>query len=909
MIAAALLASLAIAPASAASADVLVYYNQDIVGSTTAFSGMSNAITGAGGTISWTSVRGTTAWPTSYSSSVKLIIFVLPPDSFNSAEAAAVANVVRYGGRVVVMGDWDDGSAVTFSAENGFANSLLSAMGMSMRIQGSLLLAGTTCSSAATIQSDSLTSGVSTLYVASSSYVTGGTSLLSFAGVDLVQVEELPGAAGSRDPYDVIVSGDTNIFLDTCTGASSTGANYTFWENLYTGLCPDDDGDGYTDDTCGGSDCDDADSSSYPSASETCDGADNDCDGATDEGVTTVYYEDADNDSYGDASSATKECSLPSGFSVNNTDCDDTDSSVYPGATETCDGDDEDCDYTIDEGAESTFYRDSDGDGYGNSASTTEACDVPSGYSSDATDCDDGDATRYPGAPEICDGDDEDCDGSIDEGKTGVYYWDGDHDGWGDSSITSETCSAGSGYVSDGGDCDDSDSSVHPTATEVAYDGIDQDCDGDDLCDVDGDGVDYTSCPSGTDCDDDDSSTYPGATDRPYDGIDQDCDGVDIIDVDGDGYDADHAGGSDCNDTDSTVLPGASESCDGEDQDCDGIVDEGTVCLDDDGDGFTETGGDCDDTDDTVSPAGFETCDGDDEDCDSIIDEGTDCYDDDGDGYTEDDGDCNDADAAIGPHAKEIDENGIDDDCDSQVDAGVSDPDGDGYTIDGGDCAEEDGDVYPGATELADNEDNDCDGEVDEGTVGYDDDGDGYTELDDDCHDGDDEIYPGANEIVDGIDNDCDGAVDEGGPQSDDDGDGFTEEGGDCDDSDAEVHPGAAEIPNGVDDDCDGVEDDGTTAYDDDSDGYSEDEGDCDDGDGWRHPGAEETCEGIDNDCDSLVDEGCDDLTTPVFTEVGICSGCGTGVGISWIWLLGLGAFGRRRRESVSPGHLDRSAD
>ena len=227
--------------------------------------------------------------------------------------------------------------------------------------------------------------------------------------------------------------------------------------------------------------------------------------------------------------------------------------------------------------------------------------------------------------------------------------------------------------------------------------------------------------------------------------------------------------------------------------------------YDRDSDGWTGCAGDCDDNNDRVWPGAPETPDGIDEDCDGVVDEGTSAFDDDGDGFSEDDGDCNDSDAAVGPGASEQLSNGIDDDCDGVVDQGTTDLDVDGYSTLGGDCDDTEATVYPGAPEAPDGLDNDCDGSVDEGTINVDDDGDGFTELAGDCNDGDATISPSAPELPNWLDDDCDGAVDEGTVQADDDGDGFSEQGGDCDDSDASVGPAAPEVPaNGIDDDCDG---------------------------------------------------------------------------------------------------------
>ena len=94
-------------------------------------------------------------------------------------------------------------------------------------------------------------------------------------------------------------------------------------------------------------------------------------------------------------------CSPLSGYIETGGDCDDTESTVFPGAPEICDGLDNDCDGAIDDGLIVTYYEDSDGDSYGNPLVTLEDCAQPSGYVTDNTDCNDGEATVYPGAPEL----------------------------------------------------------------------------------------------------------------------------------------------------------------------------------------------------------------------------------------------------------------------------------------------------------------------------------------------------------------------------------------------------------------------------------------------------------------------------------------------------------------------------
>ncbi|MCB9763854.1 MAG: hypothetical protein H6739_29055 [Alphaproteobacteria bacterium] len=233
-------------------------------------------------------------------------------------------------------------------------------------------------------------------------------------------------------------------------------------------------------------DCDDANASANPGATEVCDSVDNDCDGATDEddaADATTWYLDFDSDGYGGTAFSQTACDAPSGYVADATDCDDTDATANPGATEVCDGVDNNCDGDTDEDDAAdvtTWYLDFDSDGYGGSTYTQVSCDAPRGYVDDSQDCDDGDATVNPGATEVCDSVDNDCDGTTDEDDAAdAVSWspDADSDGYGATSGAQTACVAPSGYVADATDCDDSDAGIHPGATEVC-DGDDNDCDG-----------------------------------------------------------------------------------------------------------------------------------------------------------------------------------------------------------------------------------------------------------------------------------------------------------------------------------------------------------------------------------------------------------------------------------------------
>jgi hypothetical protein len=261
-------------------------------------------------------------------------------------------------------------------------------------------------------------------------------------------------------------------------------------------------------------------------------------------------------------------------------------------------------------------------------------------------DCDDTSAAINPGADELCDGIDNNCNDEVDEDATDgpVFYADGDGDGYGNADSPSSFCDGvGSGYVGNSDDCNDSSASASPEGSEIC-DGIDNDCNGeidDDPTDpqtwfADGDGDGFGDIDASTqactqptgyvagygDCDDSNADLNPDAVWYP----DTDFDGFGDSDKTGAFSGCEQPSGyvvnnEDCNDDNQDVNPDAEEFCDGEDSNCDGKVEADD--WDDDGDGQAECEGDCDDSDAAIFEGSAEVCgDGLDNNCSSRVDDG-----------------------------------------------------------------------------------------------------------------------------------------------------------------------------------------------------------------------------------------------------------------------------------------------
>ena len=353
-------------------------------------------------------------------------------------------------------------------------------------------------------------------------------------------------------------------------------------------------------------------------------------------------------------------------------DCDDNDAGIHPGADEICDGIDNNCNSSVDEGLILEWFADADGDMYGDAETVVSACNQPEGYVPNSDDCDDGSDIIHPMALETdcedptdynCDGsvqyDDadgdgfpacNDCDDDADDitGPT-TWYIDYDNDGYGSSYYTQLACDQPLGWTDNDEDCDDLKRNVNPET--IWY----TDADGDGYGDAET-GIlqceqpDEAAVRDDADCDDTDAEVNP--------------DTLWFVDLDGGGYGSPGAyqlgceqpeghapNGLDCSDDPAVnpnapdINPDAIEICDVQDNDCDGAVDENDAIdarifyIDADGDGYgvdsattiscwapsgyAEEGSDCDDSLSEVNPGMEEVCgDGLDNNCDG---EGGDC--------------------------------------------------------------------------------------------------------------------------------------------------------------------------------------------------------------------------------------------------------------------------------------------
>jgi len=420
--------------------------------------------------------------------------------------------------------------------------------------------------------------------------------------------------------------------------------------------------------------------------------------------------EDLDDDGLGDAC----DDDIDGDGDLNLKDCEPHDPAIHKGADELCDGIDNNCNNLVDEG-----FNDNDSDGL---KDCVDADDDNDGDPDD-TDCASLDPDIHVGAGEKCNGLDDDCNGAVDEGL-GLLAC-----GLGECEHSVEACADGQLQF-----CN-----PYEGAGPEECDGLDNNCDGEideGFPDLDGDGV--LDC---LDLDDDGDGTEdaldncPALANEGQENFDGDEMG-DACDPDDD--DDGEPDLLDCEPLNGGVSHLATEACNGFDDDCDGLVDEAgaLACvnyyLDLDEDGFGALGG-------------GEKC----------LCEADDLY------TALEAGDCEPLNADVYPGAEEVC-NGLDDNCDGEVDEGADDFDEDGIAdcvdpdVDGDDVV----DVVDNCLLLANPGQENLDGDDLGDACDPDKDGDGV-EPPADCDDEDGEIYPGQEDVLDGIDNDCDDQIDE----------------------------------------------------------------------------------------------------------------------------------------------------
>lgn len=236
--------------------------------------------------------------------------------------------------------------------------------------------------------------------------------------------------------------------------------------------------DGYVYDS---TDCNDANGLIFPTATDICNAIDDNCNGLIDEDATAFnWFIDADNDGFGDVLNDSVSCFILSGFVLDSTDCDDSNILINSAATEICNALDDNCNADIDEGLIFyTFFVDADGDGFGDSDTYLNSCfEEVIGYVLDSSDCNDANNNMYPGAEEICNYLDDDCDGIADDNLTYILsFEDADNDNYGNIAVDSLSCELPDGFVLTNTDCDDTNPEIYPGAPEI-LNGADDDCNG-----------------------------------------------------------------------------------------------------------------------------------------------------------------------------------------------------------------------------------------------------------------------------------------------------------------------------------------------------------------------------------------------------------------------------------------------
>jgi hypothetical protein len=515
-----------------------------------------------------------------------------------------------------------------------------------------------------------------------------------------------------------------------------------------------DTGTSYSDDP--NFDCDDNNPNIHAGASEVCDGVDNDCDEEVDENVLTTYFSDFDGDGFGLTEDFIEACNPPENFVPISNDCDDNNPLIYPASEEFCDGFDNNCNDLIDENVGIPLFEDEDHDGFGNPDTMFLGCvldgeSLPEGIVDNDSDCEDQNDEIHPNAQDICDDLDNNCNNLVDEDLMNTYYTDWDGDGFGNNTPI-ESCAPEENYVQQNGDCDDSDFMIKPFVSEIC-DLIDNNCDGQ----IDENVLNTYFSDSDEDGFGDPNNTILACSPT-------------ITHIEDN---------SDCNDTDPTQNPNGIEVCNGEDDNCDEEIDNESIdaitwFLDIDGDGFGSIFVTQDSCEQPPAPPGYS--------------------------FVLDQSDCDDTRDSIYPQAIEYC-NGFDDDCDGQTDVNAvdaliwyanfdNDDYGDplqtqiqctepfGYIDIPDDCDDSNPNIYPFADESCNNEDDDCNGLIDDNAIDsipffpdIDEDGFGdpnapvlgceappnYLDNDLDCDDTNLSIYPFAQEFCDGLDQDCDG--------------------------------------------------------------------------------------------------------------------------------------------------------